>query len=228
MLGLLAKGRGSCGVFVSIGRGKKQRSFCEPRNTLLHSQPRNIRALITEQGWNANPRARLCVLYIIGKAKSLIKGHWLWRPIVVYPEPQIRKRGLRTAARVFTCFLKHLVQEIPNSFQVPRVNDVAALVQWANQENMCCIVELDCKEQFNKIQPKWIGEHMSEGVAFLTKRRRWRMGDVTWSVHHSVPALDKPGVRTNKSFGYITHDELSRYVSFELEKNSKCWSVGKL
>ena len=75
-------------------------------------------ALIFERGWNANPRARMCVLYIIGKAKSLLKGQWLWRPIAAYPEPLIRKLDLRTAARAFTCFLKHLIQEVPNSFQV--------------------------------------------------------------------------------------------------------------
>ena len=83
-------------------------------------------ALISERGWNANPRARMCVLYIIGNAKSLLKGQWLWRPIAAYPEPQIRKLDLRTAARAFTCFLKHLIQEVPNSFQVMRVNDVAS------------------------------------------------------------------------------------------------------
>ena len=62
---------------------------------------------------------------------------------------------------------------------------------------------------------------MSEGVAFLTKRRPWRMGDVTWSVHHSVPPLDRPGIGTNKIFRYITHDELSRYVAFGLGKKQQ-------
>ena len=42
-------------------------------------------ALIKEKGWHANPRARFCVLYIIGKAKSLQKGQLLWRPIAAYP-----------------------------------------------------------------------------------------------------------------------------------------------
>ena len=41
-------------------------------------------ALSQERGWNANARARLCVLYVIGKAKSLVKGRWLWRPIAAY------------------------------------------------------------------------------------------------------------------------------------------------
>ena len=54
------------------------------------------------------------------------------------------------------------------------------------------------------------------------------MGEITWSVHHNVIALDMPGLGTNKNFWYITHHELSRYVSLELEKNNKCWPVGKL
>ena len=110
-------------------------------------------ALIKEHGWNTNARARLCVLYIIGKAKSLQKERWLWRPIAAYPEPQIRKCDLRTAARACTYFLKHLISEIPNSFQVLCVNDVAAWLEWVNRQNMMCITELDCKEQFNQIQP---------------------------------------------------------------------------
>ena len=52
--------------------------------------------LIKEHGWNANPRARFCVLYIIGKAKSLKKQMWLWRPNAAYLESQIRKRNWRT------------------------------------------------------------------------------------------------------------------------------------
>ena len=185
-------------------------------------------ALICERGWNANPRARMCVLYIIGKAKSLLKGQWLWRPIAAYPEPQIRKLDLRTAARAFTCFLKHLIQEVPNSFQVLRVNDVASWVTWAGKQRLTHITELDCKEQFNKIKPSWIDEHLKEGIAFIAKRRRWRMSEVTWSVHHTAPALDRPGLGTSKSFRYILHQVLSEYVRFELQRNNKCWAVGKL
>ena len=50
------------------------------------------------------------------------------------------------------------------------------------------------------------------------------MGEVTWSVHHSVRASDRAGLGTNKNFRYITNEELSRYVSFEL---GKITSVGR-
>ena len=69
---------------------------------------------------------------------------------------------------------------------------------------------------------------MQQGIDFLTKWKRWRMGEVTWSVHHSVPALDRAGLGTNKHFRYMSHQDLSEYVSFELKKNNECWSVGKL
>ena len=185
-------------------------------------------ALIKEKGWNANPRARFCVLYIIGKAKSLQKGQWLRRSIAAYPEPQIRVRDLSTTARAYTCFLKHLITEIPKSFQVLRVNDVASRLHWVNQQGMRSITELDCKEQFNKIQPGWIDSHMSEGIHFGIKRRRWRMKEVIWSIHHSVSALDRPGLGTSKQFRYLAHEELARYVSFELQQNNKRWTVGQL
>ena len=134
---------------------------------------------------------------------------------------------MRTAARAYTCFLKHLITEIPNRFQVLKVNDVASWMEWVNQQGMKLVTELDCKEPFNKIQPGWVDKHMSEGIPFLTKRRRWRKAEVTWSVHHSFFALDRLGMGTNKQFRYITHQERTRYVSFELQKNNKCWAVGQ-
>ena len=78
----------------------------------------------------------------------------------------MRKRDMCTTARAFTYFLTHLIQKIRNNLRVLRVNDVAAWVQWANRENMCSITKLGCKEGFNKIQPKRIGEHMSEGNSY--------------------------------------------------------------
>ena len=187
-----------------------------------------IAKLVSSKGWNTNSKARMCALYIIGKAKSLIKLQWLWRPIAAYPEPQIRKRDLRTAARAYTCFLGHLIREIPNSFQVLRIHEVADWVAWANRKGLHCVAELDCKEQFNKVRPEWISTHLEQGIAFLSKRKRWRMKEVMWSVHHSTAGLDRAGMGTSKSFRYISHDRLSSYVSFELQVNNKCWSVGKV
>ena len=82
---------------------------------------------------------------------------------------------------------------------------MASWLEWVNQQGMKSVTKLDCKEQFNKIQLGWVDKHMSEGIQFLTKRRRWRMAEVTWSVHHSFSALDAPGMGTNKQFRYIVH-----------------------
>ena len=54
------------------------------------------------------------------------------------------------------------------------------------------------------------------------------MSEVMWSVHHTAPALDRPGLGTSKSFRYILHQVFSEYVRFELQRNNKCWAVGKL
>ena len=93
---------------------------------------------------------------------------------------------------------------------------MASWLGWVNQQGMKSVAELDCKEQFHKIQPGWLDKHMSQGMQFLIKCRRWWMAEVTLSIHHSFCALDWPGMGTNKQFRNITHQELSKYVSFEL------------
>ena len=134
----------------------------------------------------------------------------------------------KKVARAYTCVLKHLINAIPNSFQVLKVNGVASWLGWVNQQGMKSVAALACKEQFNKIRPGWVDKHMSEGIQFLIKCRRWWMAEVTWSIHHSFSALDGPGMGTNKQFRYIAHQELSKYISFELHKSNKCWAVGQL
>ena len=65
----------------------------------------------------------VCRLYLIGKAKSITKGRWLWRPIAFNPQPVVSKQLLRTAAPAFSQFLRNLITEIPMAFQVLRVQD---------------------------------------------------------------------------------------------------------
>ena len=36
------------------------------------------------------------------------------------------------------------------------------------------------------------------------------------------------GKGTSKDFRYISHDELSKLVLFELTQNNHCWATGKL
>ena len=184
--------------------------------------------LISEKGWGLNHKGRMCILYVIAKAKSLRKGTMLWRPIAAYPEPLLPKKRLRLAARAMTRFLKYIIDEIPNSFQCLRVNDVAQWLRFIDTLGLTTVTELDCKEQFNKIKPQWIEQHMTEGAAYLTAKRRWRMGEVVWSIHASCNSLDRASKGTSRDFRYVTHTELKELVSFELQKNNHCTAAGRI
>ena len=81
-----------------------------------------------------------------------------------------------------TRLLQYMIQEIPNCCQCLRVNDIAKWLRFVDRLGLTVITELDCKEQSNKIQPQWIESHMREGSEFLTCKRRWRMGEVVWSI----------------------------------------------
>ena len=61
-----------------------------------------IRQDIHRKGWDDNKAGQLAVLYLIGKGKSLKKGHWPWRGITTLPQPPLPKRMLRIAARANT------------------------------------------------------------------------------------------------------------------------------
>ena len=140
-----------------------------------------IASLIAKEGTlqPGNPTARLCVLYS-GKAKSLHKGSLMWRPIMVYWEPQIRKCDLLMVARAYTCFWQNLITDISNSFQVLRVKDVAAWLDWVNKSGLTafiCITKLDCK--FNKVQTGWIQDHMTQSIGFLAKCKRWCVCEIS-------------------------------------------------
>ena len=45
----------------------------------------DVEYLVSEQGWAVSANRRLCVLYVIAKAKSLMKGVWLWRSVAANP-----------------------------------------------------------------------------------------------------------------------------------------------
>ena len=51
--------------------------------------------VVTSKGWPTNPKTQLCRLYLIDKAKSLVKKRWLWRPIAASPNPVVNKTSLR-------------------------------------------------------------------------------------------------------------------------------------
>ena len=53
-----------------------------------------------------------------GKAKSLLKGCIVWRPVAAIVEPHVQRFHLRTTARAFTHVLRILLEEIKASFLI--------------------------------------------------------------------------------------------------------------
>ena len=122
--------------------------------------------------WPLNNKARLALLYLIGKGKSQIQTEILWRPIAASPAPVISRSRLRVAAHAFTCFVRTLVSELPACFLVLNLNDMG---QWVNRLSSWCVEvigEADCKEQFNNVHPATVVQHMKEASAWLKQRRR--------------------------------------------------------
>ena len=183
---------------------------------------RLMSSIAENQGWSVNSKAELCKLYLLGKAKSLLKGKWLWRPIAANPKPVLHKVQLKTAARAFTTFLRMLIVEFPMSFQVLRVTDVAQWYRWIDSMGLTTPVELDCKEQFNRVRPVWVVHHMRAASSWLYERKRWRSSELTWSIHKDHRRLDRAGKVCAQRFRYVTHDDLIRLVEFDLTSNNHC------
>ena len=91
--------------------------------THAHRIHKALKHIVKKNSWPANPSSVLPVLYLIGKAKSLVKCSILWRPIAAVVEPQIQRFDLRMAARAFT-LLRTLISEIPGCFLVLRISDM--------------------------------------------------------------------------------------------------------
>ena len=154
-----------------------------------------IRKIIQSNGWDNDQAGRIASLYLIGKAKSLIKQKWLWRPIAALPKPLLPKKDLTIAARAMTTFLKLVAEETPGNFMVHSVNRVADWFHWLPSVGRSYIVELDCKDQFNHVPPSCVESHMTESSKWLAKRRRWRMKDICLSVHRDSKKLDRASLR---------------------------------
>ena len=152
-----------------------------------------IQKIIQSNGWDNDQAGRIASVYLIGKAKSLVKQKWLWRPITALPKPLLPKKDLTIVARAMTTFLKLVAEETPGNFMVHSVNRVADWFHWLPSVGCSYIVELDCKDQFNHVPPSCVESHMTESSKWLAKRRRWRMKDICWSVHRDSKKLDRAG-----------------------------------
>ena len=93
---------------------------------------------------------------------------------------------------------------------------------------VCVCARARVCDQFNNIKPSDIKSHFSQDSQWLTKRKRWRMEETTWSVHKECKRLDRAGQGNSTKFWYITHEGLVETVEWEMSNNTYIISAGKL
>ena len=187
----------------------------------------DLQQVIISHTWPSNSKARLALLWLIGKAKSCVSHEILWRPIVAASSPLVSRSHLRIATRAYTCFLRALVDELPAAFLVLSLNDMGRWVQKLNSWSPQCIGEADCKEQFNHVPPDTVITHMHEAAAWLKARRRWRATTLGWSIHKENRCLDWAGQAKKSTFHCITMDELIALVEFSLTCDDVVLAAGE-
>ena len=187
-----------------------------------------IARVVKDMNLQRNPKGRLCILYVLAKAKSLRTGKWVFRGISASPVPVLNGQQLRLAARSFTCMLRLLQTEITHNFQCADIKQVAGWFRFISQKGALSLTEMDCKKQFDNIQPRAVLKSFKEASNWIYKKRRWRQVNLQWSVSKESAKLDRTGQATNTRFWCITHDLLSRLLKFELTENSMLQAVGTL
>ena len=90
------------------------------------------------------------------------------------------------------------------------------------------LTELDCKEQFNRVRPEWVVQHMRDASSWLYKKKKWRSSQLTWSIHKDHRKLDRVGQACAKGFRYVTHEDLISLVEFDLTSNNRCTTAGQV
>ena len=175
-----------------------------------------LRRIIHQNKWPVNSSRTLPLLYLLGKAKSLIKQCILWRPITAVVEPPIQRFFLRTAARAFTLLLNLLVQEITAPFLVLRIHDLQPWIHGLLEWGCTAVGECDCSGQFNNVTPQSVMSDLTESVKWLATKRRWNAQELVWSIHRDNKALDRAGMGTSSRFTHLLHQDLENLVYFSL------------
>ena len=174
-----------------------------------------------------NAKARLALLYLLGKAKSRARVAILWRPIAAASTPVVSRSRLRVAACAYTCFVRALVAELPAAFLVLNLNDTGAWIKQLGSWGAECIGEADCKDQFNHVPPTLVIQHMREAAAWLHARRRWRVTTLGWSIHKENRQLDRAGPAKKGTFHFMSMDDLISLVEFSLTSDNVVPAAGE-
>ena len=133
-----------------------------------------IARVVKDMSLQRNPKGRLCILYVLAKAKSLRTGKWVFRGISASPAPVLNGQQLRLGARSFTCMLRLLQTEITHNFQCADIKQVAGWFRFISQKGALSLTEMDCKKQFDNINPRAVLRSFKEASNWIYKKRRWR------------------------------------------------------
>ena len=125
-------------------------------------------------------------------------------------------------------YLRLLQQEITHNFQCADIKQVSGWFQFISQKGAQSLTEMDCKKQFDNINPRAVLKSFTEASNWIYKKRHWRHVNLQWSVSKESAKLDRAGQATNRRFWCITHDLLSRLLKFELTENNMLQAVGTL
>ena len=111
---------------------------------------------------------------------------------------------------------------------VHSVNSVSSWFHCLRDIGCCYLTELDYKDQFNHAPPQKVVAHLEQSTSWLVKHRRWRMEEVTWSVHKDTKRLDRAGRGNSTKFWYFEHQDLSAKIEFELKHNNYVQAAGNV
>ena len=67
---------------------------------------------------------------------------------------------------------------------------------------------------------------MKEASGWLGKRRKWRASQLIRIINHSHKSLDRAGKANAAGFKWISHQDLTDLVLFELEQSNRCQPCG--
>ena len=128
---------------------------CSRRTVTAH-----LRRRVEQQGWKPSANARIALMYLLGKAKSLGGHTSLGRPAVADP----------LSAAIHRKLLHVLLDTITASILVVNVCDVSA---WNISVFGDRVGEADCKDRFNKINPATTSQELTAVSEYLHKAKRW-------------------------------------------------------
>ena len=209
-----------------------QQFLCKEKYQSHHTSPKQIiqglTKLLTRRTWSVSRDARMALLYLIGKGKSLCLPAITWRPICAVSRPVIPRHRLRLAARAFSCFLRVLTSEITGCFHHHHVHSVAAWYEWLGTWSCDYIGEADCKDPFNNVDPKLVVQYLRDSTAWLKTQRKWRATQMCWSIHKTDKTMDRAGKATDFNFSVITHEDLIQLIEFSLCRDNFCLAAGQV